>query len=125
MPHASRDRFQSAEHWQGDKTARHRVLLWCAGLRMWEDYPVFGVGPTIFRFVRAASYPIADRELERLAYICGDPAVLLHEPLDNAGALQERLTIAINFGDPAGGMTGSAEQVERQLAQLARHSPQT
>lgn len=87
MPHASRNRFESAEHWEGDKTAKHRILLWGAGLRMWEDYPIFGVGPSNFQYVRAASYPIPDRELEKLAFVCHSMYIQVLSELGTLGAI--------------------------------------
>ena len=69
MPHASRDRFESAADWQGDDTARHRVLLWRAGLSMWADYPILGVGPENFRYVRFAHYRLP-RSLTRSPAVC-------------------------------------------------------
>jgi len=45
LPQASKERWQSAANWREDKTASHRVELWKAGLRMFHDYPVLGVGP--------------------------------------------------------------------------------
>jgi O-antigen ligase len=86
MPHASRDRFQSAEHWQGDQTANHRVLLWQAGLRMWADYPVFGVGPANYRYVRQASYRIAVAN-DRDAYVCHSLYVEVISELGTFGTL--------------------------------------
>jgi len=86
MPHASRDRFQSAEHWQGDQTANHRILLWQAGLRMWADYPVFGVGPANYRFVRQASYRIAVSN-DRDAYVCHSLYIEVISELGTLGTL--------------------------------------
>jgi len=45
LPGASKDRFRSALHWQEDTTASQRVALWEAGLRMFRDHPLLGVGP--------------------------------------------------------------------------------
>jgi putative inorganic carbon (hco3(-)) transporter len=87
MPHASRDRFESAENWQSDRTAKHRVLLWGAGVRMWEDYPVLGVGPGNFQYVRAASYPIPDPELEKLAFVCHSMYIQVLSELGTFGAV--------------------------------------
>jgi O-antigen ligase len=86
MPHASRDRFQSAEHWQGDQTANHRVLLWQAGLRMWADYPVFGVGPANYRYVRQASYRIAVAN-DHDAYVCHSLYIEVISELGTFGTL--------------------------------------
>lgn len=86
MPHASRERFQSAEHYEGDQTANHRVLLWKAGLRMWGDYPIFGVGPANFRYVRQASYRIAT-DNDRDAYVCHSLYIEVISELGTLGAL--------------------------------------
>jgi hypothetical protein len=52
--------------------------------------------------------------------VSGDLAVLLHEPLHTDGRRQEPHTIAINFGEPLGGMSGVHEQVEEALLGAAR-----
>jgi len=69
MPQASRTRFQNAEDYQTDETANHRVQLWHAGLKMWHDYPLLGVGPANFKYVRQASYRIAAAQ-DSQAYVC-------------------------------------------------------
>jgi len=48
LPQASKQRWQSAADWQEDKTASHRLALWKAGLRMFRDHPLLGVGPGNF-----------------------------------------------------------------------------
>lgn len=96
MPHASRTRFQSAEHWQGDQTANHRVLLWQAGLRMWADYPLFGVGPANYRYVRQASYRI-NVDNDRDAYVCHSLYVEVLSELGTLGALAACAVIASFF----------------------------
>ncbi|MFB3921508.1 MAG: O-antigen ligase family protein [Terriglobia bacterium] len=45
LPEASKERWRSAENWQEDRTASHRIALWKAGLRMFRDYPLLGAGP--------------------------------------------------------------------------------
>jgi putative inorganic carbon (HCO3(-)) transporter len=45
LPEASKERFRSAIHWEKDATASHRVVLWKAGLQIFKDNPIFGVGP--------------------------------------------------------------------------------
>ena len=45
LPQGSKARWQSAANWQEDKTASHRLKLWKAGLRMFRDHPLLGVGP--------------------------------------------------------------------------------
>jgi hypothetical protein len=96
MPHASRDRFQSAEHWEGDNTANHRILLWQAGLRMWADYPVFGVGPANYRYVRQASYRIAVSN-DRGAYVCHSLYVEVISELGTLGTLAAATIIIFFF----------------------------
>ncbi len=44
LPQASTERFRSAEHPETDETAHHRLELWKAGMRMFADNPIFGVG---------------------------------------------------------------------------------
>jgi O-antigen ligase len=58
LPEASKERFRSAEDPHQDVTAHHRLQLWKAGLRMFADYPVFGVGIHNFPWVRQRHYPI-------------------------------------------------------------------
>jgi O-antigen ligase len=45
LPQASKERFESALHWRNDDTAKARIEFWKAGLRMFEDHPILGVGP--------------------------------------------------------------------------------
>jgi len=44
LPEASKQRMLSGMHWETDETATIRIGLWKAGLRMFQDNPVFGVG---------------------------------------------------------------------------------
>lgn len=60
LPDASKDRFESAIEYEDDKTASHRILLWKAGLRMFADHPLFGVGPFNFALVRYQHYSSDD-----------------------------------------------------------------
>ena len=88
MPHASRDRFQSAEDYKHDTTANHRVLLWQAGLRMWHDYPILGVGPANFRYVRQAYYRIdVENSRDRAAFVCHSLYIEVISELGTLGAL--------------------------------------
>jgi putative inorganic carbon (HCO3(-)) transporter len=50
MPGAVVQRFQSAENWRNDPNTFSRLMLWKAGLWMWEDHPIFGVGPENFPY---------------------------------------------------------------------------
>lgn len=71
MPNASRERFQSAEDYKNDTTANHRVELWKAGLRMWRDNPLLGVGPANFAQTRKAYYRInVEQERDAGAFVC-------------------------------------------------------
>jgi putative inorganic carbon (hco3(-)) transporter len=56
MPQANMDRMRSAEKWENDATASHRILLWKAGMRMFPDYPILGVGPSNYALVRMTDY---------------------------------------------------------------------
>ena len=96
MPHASRDRFQSAENYKQDKTANHRVLLWQAGLRMWNDYPIFGVGPANYRYVRQASYRI-DVGNDHDAFVCHSLYIEVLSELGIMGALAAAAIILFFF----------------------------
>jgi probable O-glycosylation ligase (exosortase A-associated) len=40
-----RQRFFSIERYQEDRSAQSRLASWNAGLRIAEDYPIFGIGP--------------------------------------------------------------------------------
>ncbi len=44
LPEANKERMRSALHWEADETSRQRIELWNAGLRMFEDHPILGVG---------------------------------------------------------------------------------
>ncbi len=58
LPEASKQRFSSARNPEQDKTAHHRLSLWKAGIQMWEDHPVLGVGLNNYALVRWSRYPI-------------------------------------------------------------------
>jgi O-Antigen ligase len=58
LPEASRQRFRSARDPNRDFTAHHRLSLWKAGIQMWEDHPLLGVGLSNYPIVRWQSYPI-------------------------------------------------------------------
>jgi len=67
--------------------------------------------------------PHSKAELEdyglRNVVVSGDPALLLHKQFEGKRPA-DRLTIAFNFGEPAGGMIGSEDRVSRDLARVAR-----
>jgi O-antigen ligase len=54
---------------------------------MWADYPILGVGPENFRFVRFAHYHLSDPVLDRLPYVCHSLYVQVLTELGTAGAL--------------------------------------
>jgi O-antigen ligase len=56
LPQANKDRLASALHYQSDETASLRIDFWKAGLRMFEDHPLLGVGPRNFPPEYAYSY---------------------------------------------------------------------
>jgi len=96
MPHASRDRFQSAEDYQHDQTANHRVLLWKAGLRMWSDNPILGVGPANYRYVRQTSYRISVAN-DRDAFVCHSLYIEVISELGVLGTLAAAAIIIFFF----------------------------
>jgi putative inorganic carbon (hco3(-)) transporter len=59
LPGASKERFRSAWDWGNDQGASSRITFWKAGLHMFWDHPVFGVGPENFGQVYAAYYGTA------------------------------------------------------------------
>jgi len=63
LPAASKERFHSAENPDQDRTAHARLLLWKAGLRMFRDNPILGVGPNNYPLVRWNHYPLGDPKL--------------------------------------------------------------
>jgi O-antigen ligase len=56
LPEASKDRFRSALHWREDRTASLRIGLWKAGLKMFRDHPLLGVGPANFPLSYSEKY---------------------------------------------------------------------
>ncbi|MCL6480333.1 MAG: O-antigen ligase family protein [Firmicutes bacterium] len=56
LPEASKDRVESGMNWQQDGTASHRIYLWKQGLKMFQDHPIFGVGPHNYPIVRFEHY---------------------------------------------------------------------
>jgi O-antigen ligase len=58
LPEASKKRFASARNPDQDQTAHHRLSLWHAGVQMWEDNPILGVGLNNYPVVRWSRYPI-------------------------------------------------------------------
>jgi hypothetical protein len=58
LPDVTKTRFSSATDPDKDLTAHHRLLLWRAGLHMFKDHPVMGVGIGNYALVRRDHYPI-------------------------------------------------------------------
>jgi O-antigen ligase len=56
LPGASKERFSSAWDWQNDPNSASRVMFWKAGLVMFEENPIFGVGPGNFSVVNPSHY---------------------------------------------------------------------
>jgi polysaccharide pyruvyl transferase WcaK-like protein len=100
----------NSAYWSGTKGWSDHRKQWTDLL---DELPVVGVRG-----------PLSKAELDdyglRNVIISGDPALLLHEPLTRRESSADRLTIAFNFGEPAGGMIGSGERVAEDLATVAR-----
>ena len=60
LPEASKERLRSGWDWENDQTASYRILLWKAGVRMFLDHPVIGVGPDSFALTRWTYYAETD-----------------------------------------------------------------
>lgn len=56
LPEASKLRFQSALDYQDDPTASSRLVFWKAGLMMFHDHPLLGVGIKNFPETRLERY---------------------------------------------------------------------
>jgi putative inorganic carbon (hco3(-)) transporter len=56
LPDASKERFSSAWNWEHDANASSRIMFWKAGLEMFADNPIFGVGPGNFAEVNPTRY---------------------------------------------------------------------
>ena len=57
LPEGMKAKMRSAQDWRNDPTAYHRTLLWKAGLQMFKDHPLFGVGLGNFPIVYFEEYP--------------------------------------------------------------------
>jgi O-antigen ligase len=60
LPEANKARMQSALHPEQDKTAEKRLNLWQAGLNMFGEHPIFGVGPANFPLEYLSEHPSSD-----------------------------------------------------------------
>jgi O-antigen ligase len=67
LPHANKERLRSAVNWEADQTASLRVTLWKAGLRMFFNHPLLGVGPRNFGLSYASQYAPDDAEAHKWA----------------------------------------------------------
>jgi O-antigen ligase len=56
LPRASKERFQSAMDYHDDPTASSRLVFWKAGLMMFHDHPLLGVGIKNFPETRLERY---------------------------------------------------------------------
>jgi O-antigen ligase len=56
LPGASKERIQSALHPRSDPTASSRLVFWKAGLMMFRDHPLLGVGIKNFPLTRLERY---------------------------------------------------------------------
>ena len=62
LPDASKARMRSGANYEQDKTATHRMALWRAGLRMFRDNPILGVGPGNYPANYSAKYSEPDQD---------------------------------------------------------------
>jgi O-antigen ligase len=60
LPQGNKDKMRSAWDWKSDPTAFHRTVLWKAGLQMFEEHPLFGVGLGNFGRVYSEDYSSED-----------------------------------------------------------------
>lgn len=58
LPQANRERLRSALTWRHDPTASIRIAFWTAGIRMFENHPILGVGPDNFPSEYANDYAV-------------------------------------------------------------------
>ncbi|MCI0421805.1 MAG: O-antigen ligase family protein, partial [Acidobacteria bacterium] len=62
LPEASKARMRSGMDYKQDKTASHRLALWKAGLEMFRDNPLVGVGPGNFAYNYSIKYSNPDQD---------------------------------------------------------------
>lgn len=67
IPNASKERFRSVLDYKSDATATSRIIFWKAGLKMFRDHPLLGVGLANFPKMRVAEY--MDYEGPARAYV--------------------------------------------------------
>lgn len=92
LPEANKERLRSAVHPETDRTATTRLNLWKAGLAMFTDHPILGVGPGNYAPVYLSKYPVLDPSKEILA-----PHSLYIESLSELGLLGSLPLVAIVF----------------------------
>jgi putative inorganic carbon (hco3(-)) transporter len=65
LPQGNKDKMRSAWDWKSDPTAFHRTVLWKAGIQMFEEHPLFGVGLGNFGRVYSEDYSFEDPDAAR------------------------------------------------------------
>jgi len=68
MPGGNKDRLRLALNWEQDPNAMSRITLWKAGLRMFADHPLTGVGLGNFPYTYARTY--AGSEIRTREWAC-------------------------------------------------------
>jgi putative inorganic carbon (HCO3(-)) transporter len=69
VPSASKQRMESAFHPDQDATASDRLNLWHAGMAMFGDHFLLGVGPGNFAPEYVSEHPILERERKLMAIV--------------------------------------------------------
>jgi putative inorganic carbon (HCO3(-)) transporter len=69
VPQASKDRLESALHPHTDPTANDRLELWHAGMAMFANHPLLGVGPRNFAAQYVDEHPVLEREHKLMAIV--------------------------------------------------------
>jgi O-antigen ligase len=68
MPGGNKERLRLALDWEHDPNAMSRITLWKAGLRMFRDHPMTGVGLGNFPYTYARTY--AGSEIRTTEWAC-------------------------------------------------------
>lgn len=87
LPEGSKQRWDSAKQYEKDDTSYHRILLWKAGIAMFLDHPLFGVGPGNYPIVRKESYPIPNVRMDQFMSVAHSTYIEALSELGFAGAL--------------------------------------